>query len=346
MTTATAPLPCICDLLPEELEAFCEQLPCPRFRATQVLDWVYRRFVTDWRNMSNLPNPLRAAFAQAFAPISETPVTTHTDETGTVKYLLSLYDGETVECVWIPHRDRCTLCVSCQVGCRFSCAFCASGKGGFARDLSAGEIVAQVLVAARLQGAAPNNIVFMGMGEPFDNYDHVLKAARLINHPKALAIGARRITISTCGLVPGIQRLATEGLQFELSVSLHAPNDALRRRLMPVNQLHPLESLMDACRAYTATTNRIVTFEYTLVDGVNDNERAALELIDLLRGMRCRVNLIPLSPVDGYAGKAPPGDRAERFATVLAEAGINSTLRFSRGRGVNAACGQLRRSHA
>jgi 23S rRNA (adenine2503-C2)-methyltransferase len=346
MESASTPPGTACDLLPDELEQKLDAIGCSRFRATQVLDWLYRRFVSDWHAMTNLPLALREQLAATFAPLPAAPETSLCDATGTTKYLIRLADGATVECVWIRHRNYCTLCVSCQVGCRFSCAFCASGKGGFLRNLSTGEMLAQALLAARLNGAAPGNIVFMGMGEPFDNYDHVLKAARLMNHPLGLGIGARRITISTCGLVPGINRLAGEGVQFELSVSLHAPNDDLRRRLMPVNQLYPLEPLMAACQAYTNTTGRIVTFEYTLVGGVNDNAAAATELIALLRGLRCRVNLIPLSEVAEYAGRAPTAAQATRFAQSLLDARINCTLRFSRGRGVNAACGQLRRNCA
>jgi len=291
--------------------------------------------------------------ALAVTEVRETP-------DGVRKLLSTCRDGELIESVLIPAEDRWTLCISSQAGCAYACAFCASGKAGFVRNLAAGEIVGQVLLAARwmrvrcAEGRAdppdppkpvlerPQNIVVMGMGEPFANYDEVLKALHILNAPDGLNIGARHITISTCGVVPGIQRLADEGLQFELSVSLHAPNDALRTRLMPVNQRWPLPELLEACRDYTEKTNRIITFEYTLVRGVNDQPEHARELANLLRGWKCRVNLIPLSPVEEFDGEAPDERACEAFRNALESARISTTLRRSRGRQVDAACGQLR----
>ena len=245
----------------------------------------------------------------------------------------------------IPSGVRRTVCVSSQVGCRFACAFCASGKGGFVRDLDAGEIVGEVLLAYREYGERPNNIVFMGMGEPFDNYDAVLRAIRILNDQDGLAIGARHITVSTSGVIPGIERLAGEGLQIELSVSLHAPDNALRDTLMPVNRNYPLEAVLEACGRYAAATKRLVTFEYTLIEGVNDSPRQAEALAKLLRPLSARVNLIPLSPVEGFPGRAPAPETATLFIDALSRAGINATLRVSKGGKIEAACGQLRMRH-
>jgi 23S rRNA (adenine2503-C2)-methyltransferase len=242
----------------------------------------------------------------------------------------------------IPAADRRTLCLSSQVGCKFHCAFCASGQGGFQRQLSSGEIVQQVILASRLLGDRPTHVVYMGVGEPFDNYDAVLKSVRTLNHADGLGIGARRITISTCGVVPGIERLANEAIQVELSVSLHAPNDTVRNTLMPVNKSWPVAELLEACRAYAEQTHRIVTFEYTLIRGVNDREAEARELARRLAGLPCRVNLIPLSEVAEFNGKPSMPDAADLFIRTLAVRHVNATLRASKGTRIRAACGQLR----
>ena len=298
--------------------------------------------------MSNLPKPLRAALAEKLLDLDGTLAEVETAGTGggTRKILSRLADGELVESVVIPARDRATVCVSSQVGCAMRCAFCASGKNGCARNLSAGEIAAQVARAAVLLGRRPDNVVFMGMGDPFANYDNALAAARRMNAPvpDGFGIGARRITFSTCGVVPGIERFAGEGAQFELSVSLHAPTDELRGALMPVNARWPLGVLVPAVRAYTEKTGRIVTFEYTLVAGFNDSPGCARLLLELVRGFPCRVNLIPLNPVPGFDGRAPDPAGCEAFRAFLERHGLNATLRRSKGRGVNASCGQLRRS--
>jgi 23S rRNA (adenine2503-C2)-methyltransferase len=228
------------------------------------------------------------------------------------------------------------------VGCKFACVFCASGRGGWIRNLEAGEIVEELMLAWEDYGARPTNIVFMGMGEPFDNYDAVIKAIRIINDNKGLNIGIRHITISTSGVVPGINRLGSEGLQVELSVSLHAPDNALRSRLMPVNQRYPIEELIEACARHTESTGRIVTFEYTLIRDVNDTPDHAVRLAKLLKGLPCHVNLISLSPVDGYEGLPPLEGTSEIFKVQLAKVGINATYRVSKGGTIDAACGQLR----
>lgn len=338
-------LPLIYGLNRAQIGALCCELDQPAYRARQIWGWLYQRFAADWSEMKNLPLSLRQTIARRFA-LSSCAIVRTQSEAGvgtTTKWLIALPDGDWVEEVLIPTKGRTTLCVSSQVGCKFACAFCASGKAGFRRNLETGEIVGQVLVAARSLGATPANLVFMGMGEPLDNYDAVLAAIRIINDAEGLSIGARRITISTCGIIPGIQRLAQEGLQVELSISLHAPDDALRTQLLPVNRQYPLAELLEACRAYAEQTGRLITFEYTLIRGVNDSPEQARALARVLRPIRARVNLIPLSAVTEFAGCASPPAVAREFMSILEHARINATLRVSKGGAVNAACGQLRR---
>jgi len=330
------------DLSKSDLAAFCASAGFPSFRADQVWRWLYHQWVPDWDAMRNVPAALRAALAERFRLDAVTLTDVAVDAGGTRKVLVALRDGERAEAVLIPARGRRTVCISCQVGCRFACAFCASGQAGFRRQLAPGEMVGQVLVAARLLGERPSHVVFMGIGEPLDNVEAVVKAARLLNDADGLSIGARRITISTCGVIPGIERLAGEGVQFELSVSLHAPDDALRSRLMPVNRRYPLAELLAACDAYARRTGRIVTFEYTLIRGVNDRPEHAAALARRLAPLPCRVNLIPLSEVAEFGAVSSPAETAEAFAAVLARHGINATLRHSKGSAVQAACGQLR----
>ncbi len=330
-------------LLPADWAAFCREAGLPAFRAKQILHGLYADRIGDWRTLTTLPPALRDRLA------AEHPLTlprevdrSPTGPDGVVKMLLEMADGERVETVWIPADGRVTQCVSSQVGCAMHCAFCASGQLGCVRSLAADEIVGEVMALAKAFGRLPNNIVVMGMGEPFMNYDAVLRALRVLNCQQGLNIGARHITLSTCGVVPGIERLAGEGVQFELSVSLHAPDDALRSRLMPVNRRWPLGELLPACDAYTAATGRIITYEYTLVHGLNDRPAHAQALIRLLRGRKARVNLIPLSPVAEFDGRTPPHADCLAFLDALLKAGIHTTLRRSRGRQADAACGQLR----
>jgi 23S rRNA (adenine2503-C2)-methyltransferase len=314
----------------------------PSYRASQIWAWLYRKPVDDWSGMTNLPAALRAQLGERFVLHAGTPSRTEGSAGETRKILVALADGEAVECVLIPAADRRTVCVSTQCGCRFHCAFCSSGQAGFTRHLEAGEIVAQVMLAWRAYGEKPTHIVFMGIGEPLDNYDNTMAAVRILNDKDGLEIGARRLTISTCGLVPGIRQLAGEGLQIELSVSLHAADDDLRSRLMPVNKSYPIAELLDACRSYTEATKRIITFEYTLIAGVNDSTEHANRLIGRLEAFPCRVNLIPLSPVEEFGKMPPPPEAARRFISSLEQAGINATLRDSKGCAIKAACGQLR----
>ena len=326
----------------DEWSAICREAGDQAFRARQIWRWLYVQKVATWDEMRNVPQGLRGVLAGRYRldPVRREAV--EGEATGTRKILGTLTDGQCIETVLIPTGDHDTVCVSSQVGCRFACAFCASGKGGFVRHLQAGEIVGQVLLAAAELGGRPGNIVYMGMGEPFDNYDAVLKSIRILNQPDGLGIGARHITISTSGVVPGIRRLAGEGLQVELSVSLHAPDPALRSQLMPVNRTYALDDLIQACADYAAATGRIITFEYTLIRGMNDTRSHAESLAALIRGVPARVNLIPLSPVEGFKGEPPAAGTPSLFIEVLGKAGINATVRLSKGSRIQAACGQLR----
>ena len=332
-------------LLPAEWKAACAEFRQPAFRAKQIWKWLQQRRAISWDAMSDIPSALRDKLAERY------DITAWTDDAyeqsaddGVRKLLLCCRDGVRIESVIIPARDQSTLCISSQAGCAFGCAFCATGKCGFERNLEPGEIVGQFVAAAAVATRRLTHVVFMGMGEPFANYDNVIKAVRILNDFDGIAIGARRMTLSTCGVVPGIERLATENLQVELSVSLHAPTNELRSKIMPVNKRWPMDELMAACDNYTRTTGRVITFEYTLVDGFNNLPEHADRLIELIKPMKGRVNLIPLSPVEHFDGVAPDMESCEAFARRLQKAAINVTLRRSKGKGVTAACGQLRLS--
>ena len=365
MTTPT--FPSLYDLTLPELTAWVEAQGAPAYRARQIFHALYQRDVTSPGGMTDLPKGFRDAMAHQFSAAPVASVKHQQSEDGTTKWLLSLADGQFIETVLIPAKRRKTVCVSTQVGCAYACVFCASGQAGFRRNLSAGEIVQQVLLVQqalrKLAGsgvpasAVPDvvtpdagdgpvnrvsNVVFMGMGEPLANYDHLLRAIRILNHPEGLKVGARKMTISTVGLVPMIARLAKEGLQIELSISLHAPNDLLRSKLIPVNTKYPLAQLMAACRAYAEATKRLITFEYILIDHVNDGEAEARELAQLLKGLLCKVNLIPCHPTPGTTWARPPLQRMVKFAHLLRRAGVLCTLRRSRGLDIEGACGQLR----
>ena len=326
----------------DELIATCKEMGLPAFRAEQIWRWLYVSRVSSWDAMRNIPAKLQNQLAEYFVLNATTLQSVDGEPFSTRKILAGLSDGEQVETVLIPAANRRSVCVSSQAGCAFNCAFCASGQAGLNRDLETGEIVGQVLLAAELYEEKPTHIVFMGIGEPFDNYDNVLRAVKIINDGDGLKIGARRITISTCGIIPGIERLADEGMQVELSVSLHAATNELRSKLMPVNKKYPLPELMAACKQYAEKTGRIITFEYTLISGVNDSVADAETLVRLLRTVHGRVNLIPLSEVDEFDGKTSSDEVAQMFLDTVEKSGINATLRQSKGSKIKAACGQLR----
>ena len=318
----------------------------PGFRAAQVFSWIYKRGALEFGKMTDLPAALRARLEQDYTVTDLSLRQAQESADGTRKLLLALADGNLVEAVGIPTEKRLTGCISSQAGCKYACGFCASGKAGFKRDLIRGDIIGEVLF---LRSAFPDkelsHIVFMGTGEPLDNYDNVLAAIRLINSPDGLGIGARRITISTCGLVPAIRRLAGEGLQVELSVSLHAADDAVRGRIMPVNKKYPLSQLIPACREYAAATKRQVTFEYILIEGVNSDLQNARRLGTIMRDFNSKVNIIPFNPVDGQPWRAPAASRVRAFRDALMRTGVPVTVRAPRGQDIDAACGQLRLRH-
>ena len=311
----------------------------PAFRARQVFEGLHQGLRTP-EEMTNLPLELRKRVAELLPPSLEVAAESHSDDGQTTKWALRLSDGAQIETVLMAYDERVTACVSSQAGCAMACSFCATGQGGFARHLSVGEIVEQVVIAAR--AAAPrrlSNLVFMGMGEPLANYDRTLGAVRRIN--EAIGIGARKMTISTVGIVPGIRRLAGEDIEVGLAVSLHSANDKNRNELVPINKRYPLGVLAEACEEYLDSTHRRLTFEWALIDGVNDTDRDVTELAAYARNLGAHVNLIPLNPTPGYLVRGSSPDRVRAFVGGLRDAGINATVRPTRGRDIDAACGQL-----
>ncbi len=339
----------------EELKAQLQAWGEPSFRAEQLTHWLYTRRITRWEEMTNLPQALRKRLAEAFR-FEQLDLVRCLGATDTTrKFLWRLADGQLIESVLIPANpalygeasDRLTLCVSTQVGCAYGCVFCASGLAGWKRNLEAHEIVGQVLAAERAAGSAPGdrsvtNLVFMGMGEPLANYDQLLRALRILNAPWGLGIGARKITLSTSGLAPQIRQLAAEPMQVRLAISLHGATDAVRQQIMPVNRKYPLAELTAACEEYLATKGRMITFEYILIAGVNDQPAHAEPLAVLAKRLRAKVNLIPYNPVQGLAWERPAPEAQEAFLEVLLAREVQATLRREKGTDIEAACGQLR----
>lgn len=315
------------------------------YRAKQILEWIYRHRVDSVDRMTSLSTALRAQLTERFHVYESTVASDQASVDGTRKLLLRWADGQTTECVLIPDGDRRTACISTQVGCPVGCVFCASGLEGVTRNLTAAQIVEQAMRVARLceSDARLSNVVFMGLGEPLANYDNTLAAARIINAEFGLHVAARKITISTVGLPKQMRRMADEGLQFTLALSLHAPDDALRSKLIPWAQSVTISQLTEACRYYFDKTGREVTLEYILLGDLNDSSACARALSRLCRKMRCNVNLIRYNPVAGLPYKRPDADSAKRFLDLLRADGVNAHLRRSRGRDIDGACGQLRR---
>ncbi len=333
------------DLTPELLGELLEAWSEPSYRAGQIMRWVYERGAASYDEMSDLPQPLRARLT-AELPFYQSAVGRRSESRdGTVKLLLTWWDGATSECVLIPGGERRTACLSTQVGCPVGCVFCASGLDGLQRQLSAGQIVEQAMCVRRLctDSARLSNVVFMGLGEPLANYDATLKAVRTINASWGLSIAARKITVSTVGLPANMRKLAEERMQITLAVSLHAPNDELRRRIIPWAQRVDIESLIDAANYYFRCTGREVTLEYILLGGLNDTPQHAAELALVSKRMRANVNLIGYNPVDGLTFRQPTKQAAKRFLDALRAQGVNAHLRPGRGADIAAACGQLRR---
>jgi len=334
------------ELALSELQSIIESWGYKRFAASQVFSWMYKKGIEDFSEMSNLAVPLRAKLKERFYLSGASVAEKLVSRDGTQKILFRLKDGNYIESALIPAEGRVTGCVSSQAGCKYACVFCASGLAGFKRDLSCGEIIDEVfLLKKNSPGHKLTHLVFMGTGEPLDNYDNVLKAIRIINSPESFHIGARRITISTSGLIPGIKRLSGEGLQIELSVSLHAADDSVRTKIMPVNKKYPLKDLRGACKDYINKTNRQITFEYVLIKGVNDDLRSAEKLCTLIRGLNAKVNLILSNNVPECGFEPPDKKTAAAFKNRLAANGIQVTVRASRGEDIQAACGQLRLRH-
>ena len=332
------------DCSPAELEALAESLGAPRYRGRQLARWIFTRGVTDLEAMTDLPRDFRTAVAaQASVELPEIERRTPSQD-GSHKLVLRYADGARVQAVLMPDGDRLTLCVSTQVGCGFGCAFCYTGTMGLERNLSAGEIVAQVMVAR--QGLAPGaritHVVYVGMGEPLANYSATVKSLRLLTDPHAFGFSPRRITISTVGLVSGIERLARESLKVNLAISLHATSNEIRDRIMPVNRGFAIEELLAACQRFPLPFRQRMTFEYVLLDGVNDAVEDARRLVRLLKGIRGKINLIPFNDWEGSGFARPPLPRILAFQAVLLEHGLTATIRWSKGEDIGAACGQLR----
>lgn len=329
----------------EELESLITESGFPRFRAKQIRSWLSKN-VTDFDEMRNIPTDLKE-FLKTSCYISvaniEKKLVSRYDKT--VKYLFSFNDGECVESVVMNYRHGWSICISTQVGCKMGCTFCATGKSGFSRSLKPSEMLAQIESAQRDMDIRISNIVLMGMGEPLDNFDNVVRFIRLVSSDNGLNIGMRHITLSTCGIVPKIYELAKLHLGITLSVSLHAPNDEIRTKTMPIAKKYSIEELLQSCRDYFKTTGRRVTFEYSMISGVNDSDENAQELAQRLSGMNCHVNLIPVNTVEGTGYIKSNIKRQQSFIDILAEKNIAATVRRTLGSDINASCGQLKRKH-
>ena len=324
-------------MTPEELTAWCREQGQPAFRGKQIFQW-FSRGIESTEEMTNLPKALREKIFFT-PPMVERKQVSRQD--GTIKYLWRLADGNCIETVLMQYKHGNSVCISSQVGCAMGCAFCASTLGGRVRNLTAGELLDQVIFTQKDSGYPISNIVLMGIGEPLDNYDNVRRFLTLVNHPDGVNIGMRHISLSTCGLVKGIDRLAEEGLQLTLSVSLHAPDDETRTKLMPINRATGVDTLLETCRRYFEKTGRRISYEYALIDGVNDTPRHAALLGDKLEGTVAHVNLIPLNYVEESPLK--PSTRVAAFQKALEKRGITATVRRRLGSDIDASCGQLRR---
>jgi 23S rRNA (adenine2503-C2)-methyltransferase len=349
MTALPETKPLIYDLDLDQLTGLVQSWGEPAYRAKQIWQGIYCQLWGSAREFTPLPAGLRAKMANElrFTGLNASTVLKSSDGQ-TVKTLFLLPDGRAIEAVLMRYEHRQTLCISSQAGCAMGCSFCATGQMGFKRHLTSGEIVEQVLYYARmlkLEGKAVTNIVLMGMGEPFHNYENTLAAIDRLNHPDGFNLGARRFTISTVGLVPMIRKFAAEKRQINLAISLHASDDQLRSSMMPVNNRYPVAELIQACREYVDATGRRLTFEWALIQGVNDTPEQARALAALLKGMLCHVNVIPLNPTHKFAGTGSTRQRAEAFRAELESAGIPCTVRMRRGIDIQAGCGQLATEH-
>lgn len=328
----------------DEILTWIKANELPAYRAKQIYEWLHKYGVADFSEMSSISKELRNSLSNEFY-ISvcsvEDKFVSAVD--GTVKYLFQLNDGEFVESVIMKYKYGYTICVSSQVGCKMGCRFCASTLAGFKRNLTAGEIESQIHTAQKDLDIRISHIVLMGIGEPLDNFEQVIRFIRNVNHENGLHISARNITLSTCGIVPGIQKLMDLDLQITLTISLHAPNDRIRSQIMPVNDKWHINEIVSMCKKYIAKTSRRVSFEYTLIKDVNDDEQCAEELSALLKGMLCHVNLIPVNNVEERKNIRSSDQAIRKFLRILQKNGINATIRRTLGSDINASCGQLRR---
>lgn len=328
-----------------ELEQEIKEMGDKAFRAKQIYQWLHEKLVTDFDEMSNLSKSLREQLKERFTLTALKAVDVRISQIdGTRKYLFRLADGNVIESVWMQYHHGNSVCISSQVGCRMGCRFCASTLDGLERNLTASEMLDQIYRIQAHTGERVSNIVIMGSGEPMDNYDNVVRFIRMISDPNGLNISQRNITVSTCGLVPGIRKLTEEDLQITLALSLHAPNDEVRKTLMPVANSYALKDVLAACRSYYEKTGRRLTFEYSLVSGVNDNLQEAKALVSLLKGMHGHVNLIPVNPIKERDYVQSSQKAIQEFKNYLEKHGINATVRREMGRDINGACGQLRKS--
>jgi len=330
----------------EELQARLIALGLKKYRADQILVWIYTHHAVSFDEMTNIAKIERELLSSVFFIPKPTIIRTETSADLTRKFLFQLEDGHTIESVLIPDEDRQTLCISSQVGCQQACRFCLTGQGGFIRNLKAWEIADQVLEIERVlrqeKKRRITNIVMMGMGEPLANFDEVVKALKVITSEKGLGFSPRRVTVSTDGLVPEIDRLAASGVKVNLAISLNATTDEVRDRIMPVNKRYPIKDLLAACRRYPLEPRRRITFEYVMLKGLNDSSEDALRLAQLLRGIKCKVNLIPFNPFPGSEFKSPDDGAVRKFQQILLDHHYTAPVRESRGRDISAACGQLR----
>jgi len=316
-----------------------------KYRATQLFSWIYENKAKTFDEMSDVSKSFREELNKDFCLVLPKIYTKQVSKDGTIKLLLELEDGSKIETALMPYNYGNAICVSSQVGCNMACAFCASGLLKKKRNLEVHEMVGQVLIMNNLleeSGKHVSHIVVMGTGEPFDNYENVMDFIRIMNHPKGLAIGARHISVSTCGIVPGIMKYAHEGLQTNLAISLHAPNDEIRNKIMPISKAYSLDKLMEAVKYYEKNAGRRVTFEYIMLAGINDTLACAKELVDLVKGTLAYINLIPYNPVDEHSFKRSSDKDVHKFFSYLMQHGVNTTVRKEFGNDIDAACGQLR----
>lgn len=328
----------------EELGAALKKLGAETYRSKQIFKWLYAKLAKSFDDMTDIPAEMREMLKKNFHLTRMAELDSRRSKLdGTTKYLFKLEDSNTIETVFLPEGERGTICLSSQVGCKYGCSFCASAPFGFVRNLKVSEILDEVIhIRSAHPGQRITNLVFMGIGEPMDNYANVLGAIRTFNDPDAFNIGARRITISTCGVIPGIEKLKSEGLQVELSVSLHSAKDDVRSRLVPINKKYPIRDLIAVCRDYTRDTGRVITFEYVLIKGENSSASDSQALADLLKGIKCKVNVISYNNISAKGYLQPSPGEVRGFMDVLKKSGISATKRKSKGEDIDAGCGQLR----